>query len=536
MTADPALQPADGAGGRRIELCLISHTNAGKTTLARTLLGRDVGEVRDAAHVTRVAEAHPLLQTPQGDELLLWDTPGFGDSVRLYRRLHLARNPVGWFLTQVWDRWRDPAFHLSQQAMLAARERADLVLYLVNAAEDPAGAGYLDPELRILAWLGKPAIAVLNQTGEPRGAEAEAAEIRRWRTHLAAHPVVKEVLVLDAYTRSWVHEAAFFRVIGRCLPQERRAAHARLMQVWQQRHQDRYTRSMRALAVQLVEAARAEQTVGGGTAWSVGRWLGRGGSDAASAAEQQAWQALLARISEGRSQATRELLDLHGLQGRADHPFLRQLDRTDFEGRLPVDPVKAGVLGAIASGAATGVTADVLSGGLTLGTGALVGAVAGALSFAGAALGLNKVRGAEVPTVRLSVAALDALAGQALLKYLAVAHFGRGRGEFRGEQAPAFWQETVAAVVRDEATALHALWAAARGEAAAQAEADVPPTPEALVQRLAGLLACLTAEVFATLYPQAEVQALLPSGEALPLPDAAGGRPSQASQPASSKS
>jgi hypothetical protein len=31
-----------------IALSLISHTNAGKTTLARTLLGRDVGEVRDA--------------------------------------------------------------------------------------------------------------------------------------------------------------------------------------------------------------------------------------------------------------------------------------------------------------------------------------------------------------------------------------------------------------------------------------------------------------------------------------------------------
>ena len=36
----------------RIALSLISHTNAGKTTLARTLLGRDIGEVRDAPHVT----------------------------------------------------------------------------------------------------------------------------------------------------------------------------------------------------------------------------------------------------------------------------------------------------------------------------------------------------------------------------------------------------------------------------------------------------------------------------------------------------
>ena len=62
-----------------IEITLISHTNAGKTTLARTLLGRDIGEVRDAPHVTEIAEAHTLLQTDAGDVLRLWDTPGFGD-------------------------------------------------------------------------------------------------------------------------------------------------------------------------------------------------------------------------------------------------------------------------------------------------------------------------------------------------------------------------------------------------------------------------------------------------------------------------
>ena len=39
-----------------VSLSLVSHTNAGKTTLARTLLGRDVGEVRDEAHVTEQAD------------------------------------------------------------------------------------------------------------------------------------------------------------------------------------------------------------------------------------------------------------------------------------------------------------------------------------------------------------------------------------------------------------------------------------------------------------------------------------------------
>src|SRR5688500_14551217 len=86
-----------------VTLSLISHTNAGKTTLARTLLRRDVGEVRDAAHVTLFNEAYILLE--QDARLLrLWDTPGFGDSARLLKRLRREKNPIIWFLSQTWDR------------------------------------------------------------------------------------------------------------------------------------------------------------------------------------------------------------------------------------------------------------------------------------------------------------------------------------------------------------------------------------------------------------------------------------------------
>ena len=75
-----------------VTLSLISHTNVGKTTLARTLLRRDIGEVRDQAHVTTIAEAHPLIETADA-RLLLWDTPGFGDTARLVTRLRHERDP-----------------------------------------------------------------------------------------------------------------------------------------------------------------------------------------------------------------------------------------------------------------------------------------------------------------------------------------------------------------------------------------------------------------------------------------------------------
>ena len=92
MNATPGARTADAA---QVELSLVSHTNAGKTTLARTLLGRDIGEIRDAAHVTEIAEGHVLIDSPAGDRLSLWDTPGFGDSHRLARRLEQSGSPIG---------------------------------------------------------------------------------------------------------------------------------------------------------------------------------------------------------------------------------------------------------------------------------------------------------------------------------------------------------------------------------------------------------------------------------------------------------
>ena len=164
-----------------IVLSLVSHTNVGKTTLARTLLGRDIGTVRDAAHVTVFAQAYTMLETAAGETLVLWDTPGFGDSVRLAKRLKSSGQPLGWLLSQVWDRWRDRPFWSSQQALRNVKDEADVLLYLVNAAEPPEVAGYVVPELELLGWVDKPLIVLLNQLGPPREPAAEAADLERWR-------------------------------------------------------------------------------------------------------------------------------------------------------------------------------------------------------------------------------------------------------------------------------------------------------------------------------------------------------------------
>ncbi len=264
-----------------IALSLISHTNAGKTTLARTLLARDVGEVRDAPHVTTEATSFPLLTTAEGDALVLWDTPGFGDSARLARRLAQQANPVVWFLAQLWDRWRDRPFWLTQQAVRNVRDSADVILYLVNAAEAPGDAGYLKPELDVLGWLGKPVLVLLNQTGRPRPAADEAAEVARWREALAPHPHVRDVLALDAFARCWVQEFTLFAAIAPLLAPERRAGFARLSAAWAASRWAQFDDAIAALAVPVANAICARVVVPSPPMLRrLGNALGVGGGDA----------------------------------------------------------------------------------------------------------------------------------------------------------------------------------------------------------------------------------------------------------------
>jgi len=479
-----------------IQLALVSHTNAGKTTLARTLLGRDVGEVRDAPHVTTLSESHVLLATPLGDSLQLWDTPGFGDSVRLFRRLRKSDNPIGWFLREVVDRFADRPFWLSQQALRTARESADVVLYLVNASEDPRDAGYLEPELQILQWLGKPVVVLLNQMGPPRPLHEEQAEQARWRQHVAGVAVVRKVLALDAFARCWVHERVFHAAVGALLPPSRQAAHARLFAVWEQESTARFDAAMALVARQILAAAHDRAPVADGDPNLARRLMAAVGlgRQHKHKRQEQAMQVLMQRLNDGVARATRDLLVLHRLDPVAAATINERV-HSAFVVRAPIDQAQAGLLGAVVSGAATGLSADLVAGGLTVGAGALIGGIVGALTFAGAAWGFNASTDRKEPSVQFSDAFLRTLVVAGLLRYLAVAHFGRGRGNFVASEAPAFWQETVEQGVAPHDAALADVWRRARMVS--------PTAPEEPTTALAEILRTVGSDILQALYPDA---------------------------------
>jgi hypothetical protein len=144
----------------------------------------------------------------------------------------------------------------------------------------------------------------------------------------------------------------------------------------------------------------------------------------------------------------------------------------------------------VLSGALAGLKADLATGGLTMGGGLLAGGVLGALGAMGVARGVNKVMGAERPMVAWSDGVLDELVRSALLGYLAVVHYGRGRGDWQASEHPGFWPGAVERALSAHRDELAALWQ--RRE------------PASLERGLERVFADASAALLAELYPGAE--------------------------------
>jgi hypothetical protein len=430
-----------------------------------------------------------LIATPQGDAQL-WDTPGFNGTERLANRLHLSANPIGWLMSQVWDRMTDRDFFLSQRAVRNVRDATDVVLYVVDANERPAAASYLDPEMRILGWIGKPVLVLLNQIGARHGPALEDdARVQAWRAYLARYAWVRTVLGFDAFARCWVQEHTLLEQIAVTLSPEKLPVFDRVAVRWRERNMEVFARSMQVLAAQLAADAVDVAVIGHrGLGETARAWLG--GEARADPAVERAMGELGTRLDAEVRKATDELIRLHGLSGHAAAEVLARMG-TEFAVSKAADLGKASVLGGALTGALGGLAADLAAGGLTFGAGALIGGLIGAAGARGAAKAYNLARGVDSSTVRWSAEFLDGRVVAAMMRYLAVAHFGRGRGEFAQDEYPGHWRASVEAVVASRRARLDEVWSSATGGASA---GDVE-------RRLTPLVREIADEVLRGLYP-----------------------------------
>ena len=472
-----------------IALSLVAHTNVGKTTLARTLLGRDIGEVRDAEHVTHTAEKHVLVESEHHgvlERLELWDTPGFGDSELMAKRMSQAGNPIGWFMSEVWDRLQNRAFWYSQRAVRHILDESDVVLYLINASENPTDIAYLDAELKVLDLIGKPVVVLLNQIGELTTPEDAEVELKHWQARVSKAKCVKDVMLLDAFTRCWVQEGRLFAAVAATLP-TKQPVFKRLKSAWEQRNINRWQQSMQVLAQRLTRAAHDREIV---------KQTGLLGKITSGNAENEAaMQRLAQRLDADISSSTDALIALHQLEGKAAQTVLTRMAK-HVALKAPQSEGKAALWGGVVTGALMGLKADILSGGLTLGGGMLAGGVLGALGGAGLARGYNQIKGIDTPTLAWTPEVLDELTRSALLGYLAIAHFGRGRGEWTEVQPPAFWLERIEAALAPQWAKLHAVWEKSSQPATTAANPDTQA-------QLQTILTQTSQSVLESLYPDA---------------------------------
>ena len=346
--------------------------------------------------------------------------------------------------------------------------------------------------MQILGWIGKPVLVLLNQLGPPRTAEAEATDVQRWSRHLSRHAWVRDTVAFDAFARCWVQEHVLLERIGAVLPSGRQDSWRRLADAWKARNREVFGQSMQVLARQLATTATDVAVVPpAGAAIAVRNWLGgllrppgelRG--DGASTATTAATDALAQRLDAEVRRATDELLALHGLSGRAAAEVLQRMGAQVAVDRA-ADPAKASVLGAAVTGALGGLAADLAAGGLTFGAGALIGGLLGAAGARGLASAYNLARGSDATTVRWSGEFMTGRATGAVLRYLAVAHFGRGRGDFVASEYPAHWRPRVDAAVASRRPQLDAIWSAAEhGDPAAVLESRLRPSLEAIASEV----------------------------------------------------
>jgi hypothetical protein len=452
--------------GTTVTLSLISHTNVGKTTLARTLLRRDVGDVLDQAHITDVNEAYVLIEKDD-DQLRLWDTPGFGDTARLMRRLKKEKEPIVWFLKQQWDRLADRPLWCSQQGVINIKEEADVVLYLAGAAEDPEDTGYTPLELDLLTWIGRPVIVLLNQvvnaglfdgesnvesTVESRvesrvESSAEMSSVTsssveaRWRSFLEPWKIVKDVMTLDAFTRSWTEESAVLERIISVLHGDKRRAMGVLTEAWNQRNLAVFRSSCSLISRYITRAAldreTAESTSSAGSGERSAVRLLADTLKFTAIDRKRAMEALGRKLDNATQQLMEAMIREHSLAGSSAVQIEKHIHEFQIRGRMPLNERSGAVAGAILSGALGGLIADISIGFLSFGGGMVAGGILGALGGSALARGYRLVGGVKEPSVSWSPQFLDRLVQQVLLRYLAVAHFGRGRGDYRDPESQA---------------------------------------------------------------------------------------------------
>lgn len=351
-----------------LALAVVGHTNAGKTSLLRTLARRrEFGEVSDRPGTTRHAEAIALMLDGQ-PVLSFIDTPGLEDPIGLLTVLQAGlQGPGPGPGPRPSPPERIQAFlagplatgDFEQEAkVLRAAGGVAALLHVIDCRE-PVLPKYRS-EMEILSWCARPVLPVLNFC------EAAGARAADWTAALADYGL-HAVLRFDAVAPFVGAELRLYEALKTLVP-----AHAErfdeLLEFLALERLDRRAASLAVLAELLLQAA------------SLRHQAPRRTLDDANARA-----ALVTGLHEALSRRSRaavaQWLEIHAFSPEDAELVLAPFHDGRWEADLfnPEHLRRAGqALGAGAAlGAGIGLAADLALAGLSLGTGTAIGAAIG---------------------------------------------------------------------------------------------------------------------------------------------------------------
>jgi hypothetical protein len=308
-----------------------------------------------------------LIRSDEGDELQLHPVPpGVQGAVAA------VAAPGPW-----WLRWRAPGPGPVQRL----REQVDAALLL-------ARPGQAWP-----AWLAELARPVVELVDTP---EAEPPRVG-----------------LHARADGWLAEGRLLQALEAALPGDPRLP--RLRQAWTAQQAQRLDAGVQLLADSLARIATTHQPVA-----DEGFLARRAEAEAARTALAKALDAEWLHFEE--QLATRWGPAAATAAGSATPCSGYPLAQASAQVRGRLGEGRAALVGGVVTGALAGLKADLLSGGLTMGAGAIAGGLLGALGAAGMAKGLNVVRGTDRSFAAWDEDALAPVTAALLRRYLVRAH------------------------------------------------------------------------------------------------------------------
>ncbi len=407
-----------------------------------------------------------VLSTAKGDVLRLFEVPpGFRPPAPAVTAQAGNGAAAQAWLQDLLARFKAAPRPLERDAAQATLADTDLMLLL------PAGSSELQEAGRMLQWVAQPVLVLAQGEESPLRAAVQ-------RLGLAA-----EVLPLADATAHWLCDPRLLDAAAARIATNKRAGFERLAATWNERNAMRFTEAMRLLASEIVHAARDHEAIDSAPV-GLRHLVNAADRDAVQRAREAARSALLQRLRAGEVRVFADLVQLHRT-GAPVEPLASARMDFGFDEQHTIDAPQAGAAGA-ATGAAMGAGIDLLTGGLTLGAAAALGAVIGGGAAYVAAAWKNRASASGQPQVQLGDELLQTFTENLLLAYLAVAH--RGLREVP-DAAPAGWRSEVVAAGESRRDELGALWQQARQTVDADAASVAGPLSAELDGIARGLLA-----------------------------------------------